>query len=161
MAMTRPAPHRISHWIAPSRVRDSAPAIDRRRLPPTKRTDELSGIFPAPTEARCKGTQPKGGLAKSVIAKLKRVQNQAVCAVSEVSASFRLHSIKPPSMVNFENGDCGVATCNAAKNCESPGLLRKKRMWPAESESRDNHTMPENSATMIWAYWPESACPNS
>ena len=39
------------------------------------------------------------------------------------------------------------AACSGAKNCESPGLSRKKRMWLAVIVSRDSHTMPENSAT--------------
>jgi hypothetical protein len=64
-------------------------------------------------------------------------------------------------MVNFENGDNGVETCSAAKNCASPGLFRKKRMWPADRLSHDNQTMPENSATRIWAYWLEPANPSS
>src|SRR5438445_703066 len=49
-------------------------------------------------------------------------------AVSACSASFKLHSIKAPSIVNFENGDSDVAACSAAKNCESAGLFRKKRI---------------------------------
>ena len=36
IAITRPAAHRISHWIAPSRIPDGTPAIDRRKLPATE-----------------------------------------------------------------------------------------------------------------------------
>jgi len=34
-------------------------------------------------------------------------------------------------------------------------------MWLAVIVSLDSHTMPENSATIIWAYWPASAIPSS
>ena len=68
---------------------------------------------------------------------------------------------RDPSIVNFENGDSGESTRKAAKNWASPGLFRKKRMWLAESVSRDSHTMPENRATCIWAYWAASATPSS
>jgi hypothetical protein len=48
IAITRPAAHRISHWIAPNFSQDGAPAIDRRRLPIIKLSDALAGIFPLP-----------------------------------------------------------------------------------------------------------------
>jgi hypothetical protein len=44
-------------------------------LPAMMPSDELSGILPAPTVACCKGTQPKGALAKPVIARLNRGQS--------------------------------------------------------------------------------------
>ena len=66
-----PAAEMISHWIAPSRIPDSTPATDRRKLPAPTLSDELACIFPAPTGAYCTRAQSKRALAKGVIAKLK------------------------------------------------------------------------------------------
>src|ERR1700704_422214 len=142
IARTIAAAHRMSHWTTPKRIRDSAPAIGRSMLPAITPPDELAGISLAPTVACCKGAQPKGALAKSVIARLKRgFADQAISAASGTSASFKEHSIKAPSIVNAEKGESGVTTRNAAKNCASPGLLRKNRICPADSVSRDSQTM--------------------
>src|SRR6476620_8211334 len=111
--------------------------------------------FSLPPQVLVVGDTTQGGVSKVSYREVKaQARNQAVSASS---SSLRLHSISPPSIVNFENGDIGVSVCSAEKNCESPGLFRKNRMWLAVIVSLDSQIMPENSATIIWAYWPASA----
>ena len=75
--------------------------------------------FSLPLQVCCRGTQPKGALAKRVIGRLRR--RREIRRFPPNPSSLRLHSISPPLIVNFENGDCGVSQL-AARIANPRGL---------------------------------------